>query len=155
MVKGIKKDMGPLNFPKVSLITESLSSDQMRALHCFGDCYVSLSHGEGWGLTSFEAGLAGKPVISTGAGGVTEYLTQENSFLVSSQKTYVSGMSSFNPWYLGNQKWYDPDLVQASEDMRVVHTNNTVANMKGQKLKTKIVDNFSWDAVAAKMIERL
>jgi glycosyltransferase involved in cell wall biosynthesis len=155
MVMSIKRDMGPLSFPKVSLITDFLSSDQMKALHSFGDCCVSLSHGEGWGLTTFEAGLAGNPVISTGAGGCTEYLTQENSFLVRSQPSYVSGMSSFNPWYLGNQQWYDPDLIEASKAMKFAFQNSSVAKAKGQKLKTKIADNFSWDKVAAKMIERL
>lgn len=155
MVMTIKKDMGPLNFPKVSLITDFLSSEQMKAFHMFGDCYVGLPHGEGWGLTTFEAGLAGNPVISTGAGGSTEYMTPENSFMIRATESYVAGMSTFNPWYLGNQKWFDPDLVAASEAMRFVFNNREAAKTKAKKLKDKIVNNFSWDDVAKKMIERL
>lgn len=155
MVQNLKKDMGPLNFPKVSLVTDFLSSEQMKAFHIFGDCYVALPHGEGWGLTSFEAGLAGNPVIATGAGGSTEYMTLENSFMIRASESYVSGMSSFNPWYLGNQKWFDPDLIEASNAMKFVFDHREAANEKAKKLKDRIVNNFSWDDVAKKMIERL
>jgi glycosyltransferase involved in cell wall biosynthesis len=155
MVQAIKRDMGPLNFPKINLVTDFLSSDQMKAMHLFGDCYVSLPHGEGWGLTAFEAGLAGKPVISTGAGGSVEYMTHENSYMIRAHETYVSGMSVFNPWYLGNQKWYDPDLIEAANAMRYVFKNRTAAIEKANRLKARIENNFSWDHVAKKMIERL
>ena len=38
------------------------------AIHAIGDCYVSLTHGEGWGMGAFDAATLGKPVLITGWG---------------------------------------------------------------------------------------
>ncbi len=154
-IYAIKNDMRLDHFPKLTLISEPLSTEQVRALHLYGDAYVALPHGEGWGLVSFEAGLAGKPVITTNGGGQLEYLNKYNSYLVDSRLTYVSGMGTFNPWYLGDQKWYEPSLLDASNKMREVYEDFSSAQEKGRLLKGDIVNNFSWDEVASMMVKRL
>lgn len=58
----------------VDLITDDLTTAEVEGLHRRGDCYFSLTHGEGFGLGAFDAAAAGKPVITTGWGGVLEYL---------------------------------------------------------------------------------
>lgn len=151
----IKKDMNIGSYPRVILIGDILSKTQMLGLHLYGDACVGLHRGEGWGLPLFEAGLAGKPVIATGLGGNTEFMTSENSYLVDYQMTFVSGMSSFNPWYLGNQQWAEPNIVHASALMREVFENREEAFRKGQMLRQKILDEFSWGKVADVMIDRL
>jgi glycosyltransferase involved in cell wall biosynthesis len=52
------------------------------ALHARADCFVSLSRGEGWGLTAFDAGIAGTPVVITGWGGSPEFLPDGYPYLV-------------------------------------------------------------------------
>ena len=151
----IKKDMNIGYYPKVILIGDLLSKIQMSGLHLFGDCCVGLHRGEGWGLPLFEAGLAGNPVIATNCGGNTEFMTEENSYLVDYQTTFVSGMSSFNPWYLGNQQWAEPNLVEASSIMRYVFDNREEALKKGKLLKKDIVDKYSWEKIADILVERL
>ena len=44
-----------------------------RAAHR-GDCYITLSHGEGWGIGSFDACVYGNPVIAPGWSAHLEYL---------------------------------------------------------------------------------
>lgn len=155
IVMRIRADMRLPEYPKLNLITDSLSDEQLKALHMRGDCYISLPHGEGWGLTMFEAGLAGKPVIATGAGGNMEFMTDENSYPVTARPSFVYGMSNFNPWYTGNQKWFDPDEVEASELMRHVFSNQEEAKAKGALLQQDIKTKFSWDRVADVMVNRL
>lgn len=155
VVTRIKGDMQLPEYPRVSLITETLSSDKLRALYAAADAYVSLTHGEGFGLTMFEAGLAGKPVIATNKGGNMEYMTEENSYPVPSDWDYVYGMSTFNPWYLGNQQWARPNLPAASKLMRHVFENREAAAAKGAALRELIKSEFSWDKVAGQMISRL
>ena len=143
------------DYPKINLITQSLSDEKMRELYVYGDAYVSLTHGEGFGLTMFEAGLAGKPVIATGMGGNMEFMTEDNSYPVPSTWDYVYGMSSFNPWYWGNQHWARPNLVEASRLMRHVYENREEALAKGAKMRTRIKEEFSWEAVSRPIIKRL
>lgn len=155
MVRRIKADMQLPDFPRMNLITESLSSEQMHALHMYGDAYISLPHGEGFGLCFLEAGLAGKPVIATGAGGQMEYLTEENSYLVPYMWDYVSGMGGFNRWYWGCQQWARPNIVEASRMMRQVFDYPEEARARAQKLQRRIKKEFSWEAVSNIMIARL
>lgn len=155
MIGRIKRDMNLPNYPCMSLITSSLSTEQMRALHLFGDAYVSLPHGEGFGLTLFEAGLAGNPVIATGMGGNMEYMTEENSYPVPFMWDYVAGMGTFNQWYLGNQQWARPNLIAASNLMRHVYENRDEAKQRGELLRARIKGEFSWDAIAELMLKRL
>jgi glycosyltransferase involved in cell wall biosynthesis len=155
VVKRIKTDMQITDFPRVSLITEQLPSDSLRCLYRDTDAYISLSHGEGFGLTMFEAGLAGKPVIATGKGGNMEYMNHENSYPVPAMWDYVYGMSTFNRWYLGDQQWARPDIVEAARIMRHIFDNRDEASQKGKLLSDRIKSEFSWDKVATQMLNRL
>ncbi len=127
----------------------------MLGLHKYGDCCIGLPRGEGWGLPFFQGGLFGNPVIATNGGGQLEFLKKENSYLVDSVMTYVSMMSNFNPWYLGSQGWYEPNLIHASEMMREVFENKKAANKKAETLKENIVNNFSWEKISNIVMERL
>jgi hypothetical protein len=60
--------------PAISLLPYSLNGQAIDWLHALGDCYVSFTHGEGWGLGAFDAATLGKPVLMTGWGGQRDYL---------------------------------------------------------------------------------
>ena len=147
--------MGSISLPRIKLITEHLDLDDIKSLHEAGDCYVTLPHAEGFGLTSFEAGLKGNPVIATGASGNLQYMNHENSFLVSTTNTYVKGMSSFNKWYLGDQKWFEPSLTDASDAMVFVANNYKNSLIKGLRLSKSIKNNFNWRRIGKLMLDRL
>ena len=155
MINRIKSDMQLPNYPKMNLLTAPLSSEDMRSLYMYSDAYVSLTKGEGFGLTMLEAGLAGKPVIATGMGGNMEYMTEENSYPVPFQWDYVMGMGGFNAWYWGNQQWAHPHVPQAAKIMRHVYDNREEAAAKGAKLRDRIKKEFSWEVAANQMISRL
>ncbi|MBC7710303.1 MAG: glycosyltransferase [Rhizobacter sp.] len=70
MRREIKSDL-----PKICLIdAANLGGRRMDALHAMGDCYVSLTHGEGFGMGACEAACAGNPVLMTGWGGQLDFL---------------------------------------------------------------------------------
>jgi len=154
-VAQIKKDMGLPKFPKVVLVADRLTDAQMAGLHNELDCCVSLSHAEGFGLCPFEAAQAGNPVISTGAGGVMEFLDTDLSYLVSSQQSLVKGMSGFNRWYLGTGVWYDPCETAAISAMREVFDNKEAAAARGLAQRERIATRFSASAVVSRIKERL
>jgi len=151
----IKTDMQLKYYPKINLIADSLSSEQMKSLYTLSDAYISLTHGEGFGLTPLEAGLAGKPIIVTGMGGNMEYMTAENSYPVPFIWDYVSGMGTFNQWYWGDQQWAYPDLPAASRLMRHVYINREEAQKKGALLQSDIKEKFNWKIISGQMLNRL
>ena len=70
------------NPARVRLEVETWTDDRIAGLHTRGDCYVTLAHGEGWGIGAFDATAYGNPVVATGWGGFLEYLDDESAFLV-------------------------------------------------------------------------
>ena len=154
-ILNIKRDMMLPSYPKILLITSILSNEQMKALHLKLDCCVSLHRSEGFGLPMMEAGLAGKPVIATGATGNLEFMNDQNSYLVNANWSYVREMSSFNSWYVGDGLWATPDELNASELMRFVFENRDKAKVLGEKLKLDITNNFNYDNIADIMVNRL
>jgi len=154
-ILNIKRDMMLPSYPKILLITSILSDEQMKALHLNFDCCVSLHRSEGFGLPMMEAGLAGNPVIATGATGNLEFMNDQNSYLVNANWAYVREMSSFNSWYVGDGMWATPDELNASELMRFVFENRDKAKFLGEKLKLDITNNFNYNRIADIMVSRL
>lgn len=141
--------------PPIHVVAESLSGRDMLRLYKTGDCLVSLHRGEGFGLVPAMAGLAEKPVIATGATGNMEYMNSMNSYPVKYQWAPVTGMSGFNPWYLPDQAWTEPNVIDAAEKMRHVFTNQEEATVKAKRLASNIRANFNLDKVGQIMLEEL
>lgn len=108
---------------KIFLLLDNLSNKEILALHSFGDCYVSLNKGEGFGLTIFDAFNLGKKVITTGYGGQVDFLGNDHRGLVKYKIDKVSGMESFSTNYSSDQEWAYPDLDCAYEIMKQMYEN--------------------------------
>ncbi len=149
------KQVTPMDsHPKLYLILDMLSQEEICGLHSRGDCYVSLDRGEGFGLNPFAAGAAGNPIIVTGLAGVTEYAKKHNSYLVDYNLTVVSGMP-WSPWYRGDQLWAEPSVIHGAELMREVYENREDAISKGKILQSEIAENFSWGRIGERIIKEL
>ena len=71
----------------------------MQAIHNIGDCYLSLTFSEGWGMGAYDAALAGKPVIISDFGAQIEFVP--NELLVRTVPASVN---------MPNITWYDPKM---------------------------------------------
>ena len=60
-------------YPRVMLVTKTLTETQMQKLHRSGDCYVCSSRGEGWCIPAFDAMTYGNKLVTTLWGGMGEF----------------------------------------------------------------------------------
>lgn len=100
----------------VDLVTEVLTYPELEGLHQRGDCYFSLTHGEGWGLGPFDAAAAGRPVIVTGWGGVLDYLEPGSRGLVAWDPTWAWGRPE-------SGQWAQPRLPHAADLLRATRAD--------------------------------
>jgi glycosyltransferase involved in cell wall biosynthesis len=107
----------------IFLLLDNLSNDHILGLHSFGDCYVSLNKGEGFGLTIFDAYNLGKNIITTGYGGQVDYLGKDYKGLVDFKINKVTGMNGFSTSYTEDQEWGYPDLNHTYELMKMFYEN--------------------------------
>lgn len=147
---------GPDNVPPVFLYMDLMDRQQIMRLHKTGGVYVSAHRGEGWGVPQVEAMLAGNMIISTGYGGVHEYLTDRiNAILLPYKMQPLRGMSHSTQFYLNDQLWADiaqSDLQEAMRGaLRSPENTKTIA-LAGQEL---VKDLFNLERVGLIMAERL
>jgi hypothetical protein len=114
----------------------------MRALHGRGNCYVSLSRTEGWGLGAFDAALHANPVIMTGYGGQWDFLDPELAHRIDYQLVPVDE-PIWRANYRPTDQWADPDIDHAVSLMRQVFERQQEANDKAQLLSQRLRVRFS------------
>lgn len=99
-----------------------ITEEQMYWLHQMASCYVSLSHGEGFGIPALDALAAGRTLILSNHGGYRDLLHPHGrircgAYGVSCRLTPV--VQDY-PLFDGTQLWGDPDLYEAQRTIRDV-----------------------------------
>jgi glycosyltransferase involved in cell wall biosynthesis len=140
------------NPPRILVCVDDWDARQIAALHTRGDCYVTLTHGEGWGVGSFDACAYGNPVIATGWSGHIEYL-EGSPLLVDFALVSVehSAPASYSP----AQRWAQPRLDHAVELMRAVAADPAGARALAGPRRARILRDFAAPVVAARFLEVL
>jgi len=114
-VKKSKDDM-----PKIFVCTDNVSRSVIDGIHKACDAFVLPHRGEGWGMPIHDAIMHGNHIIATKFGGITEYLNDENSFIIRHDIRPVKTMD-WNPWYGGYQNWAYPSLFSLKSNMRELY----------------------------------
>jgi glycosyltransferase involved in cell wall biosynthesis len=139
---------------RIELIDKNISKEQIDALHRRGDCFVSLTRGEGWGLGAFEAAAAGNPVVISGYGGQIEYLPGDYPYLVDYNLVHVKQNRRWNS-YGADQLWAEPKLEHAVYLLRRLAKNLSEARLIGEMLKTRITRQYGEKVVIKKLLNWL
>ena len=91
--------------PTICVLPYEFTGRGVDMLHEIGDAYVSLSHGEGWALGTFDAATRGTPVIATGWGGHLDYLGDDWPGAVPWRHGQVPVWPPWKPSYWPSQRW--------------------------------------------------
>lgn len=109
--------------PKIIFIAQDdMPATELDAIHQIGDCYISLTRGEGWGMGAAEAASRKNPVLITGWSGVLDFLGDDYQGLIDYAllpAIDLMGRPSFDP----SQKWALANPNDASSKMRHVYEN--------------------------------
>lgn len=141
-------------YPKIMLVRKLMNDKQVDKFHQLGDCYVSPSAGEGWGRPIQEAMLYGKPVIAGDVGGITDIMTNQYYYTVSS-KSYNATEQSHIPWYSREQKWKLLDEDVLGIQMKTVFKNYSEALKIAERAQKYVIENFSFQETGRQMKARL
>ena len=104
------------------IIADDMSDDGILALHRYGDCFVSSSHGEGWSIPAFDAMCLGKTPICSNSGGPSSFIDPSNK----NTGTLVNGVYSvcrhgdpaFPDIFTGREEWFVPSESEIKSAMR-------------------------------------
>lgn len=132
VVKATSKNDVQIQLPRVEVINNLLSDEEMDELHNRCDCYVNFSHSEGVGMGAVEAALRDKPVIITNYGGAPEYIKTpytidcELQELENDDFLFKKGMTWGNPNFEQLLKFMRHAYDNRVHEMNHEHTKNLV-----------------------------
>ena len=135
------------DFPKIFVCTDNLSRAAINGIHTACDAFVLPHKGEGWGMPIHDAIMHGNHVIVTRFGGITEYLNNENSFIIDHDVRPVKKMD-WNPWYGSYQNWAYPRTFSLRKNMRSLYEGRDKFSDKLINLE-KLNSKFSIDACSS------
>jgi glycosyltransferase involved in cell wall biosynthesis len=140
--------------PVAVIADESLSDEEMLALHEIGDCFVSLTRTEGWGLGAFEAARLGKPVVITGYGGHLDFLDPALSHLLDYRLVPVHE-PTWSASYKPSDRWAEPSVEQAARQLRTIFDDPLAARQRAGQQAVRISNDFSRGAVIDALVKAL
>jgi len=137
--------------PLVRVEVTDWTAERIAGLHTRGDCFVSLSHGEGWHIGAFDAAAYGNPVVMTGWGGQLAYLDPETSFLVECELEPVrhDDPSTYSP----DQHWATPRLEHAVALLREVAADIGAARSRAAPQRARVLNDYAGPRVVATLAD--
>lgn len=140
--------------PVVLISDESLSDQEIMALHEMGDCFIYLTRTEGWGLGAFEAALRGKPLIITGYGGQIDYIDPDLCYLIDYELVPVSE-PTWSANYQASDLWAEPSINHAARQMRDVFENRKGAQDCANQQAKNLRSVFSTEVIVTTLLRAL
>jgi glycosyltransferase involved in cell wall biosynthesis len=153
-IKKLKARLNLKSYAPVYLYRQLMDRRHIYRFHKTYDCFVSAHRGEGWGIPQMEALLLERPVISTNAGGIHEYLTRKEAITLPYKPVPVSNTRN-QQWYAPDQKWAEVDIEALIEALRFMYKNQAKGKRMGKAGRKLVIKEFGLAAVGAKMKARL
>tara|TARA_Y100000592_G_scaffold101148_1_gene186036 strand:+ start:16167 stop:17450 length:1284 start_codon:yes stop_codon:yes gene_type:complete len=155
---------------KIYLLHGDLTDEQLSALyhHDKIKALVTATHGEGFGLSLFEASCAGLPVVAPDWSGHKDFLyanvkttrkgkTQEKVRPLFTKIDYKMGDVQDNAIWEGvipkGSKWCFPEEQSYKDSLRELYKNYGPALSRAKKLKKANVSKFTDEAMQAQFVD--
>ena len=125
--------------------TSSIPYDDLVNLYNSGHVFVSPCRAEAFNLPCIEAMACGLPVITTNFGGQTEFVNNENGWIIQGELKEVEHELEYE-----GIKWLTPDIPELRKAMREAYT----ADLKVKVNKSlEVAREWTWDNSANKLIK--
>lgn len=142
---------GVASAPIALLAADDVSGRTIDVLHAVGDCFVSLTHGEGWGMGAYDAATLGKPILITGWGGHLDFLGADYPGLIAYAMAPVSGWlpdASYRP----DQQWAIADTQDAARLMRRMVTRYADQLAAASAARERILNAFAEPVIGPRLL---
>jgi len=139
--------------PNVYLLHGSLSDDEMNDLynHPKVKCFVSLTHGEGFGRPLLEASMTGLPVITTNWSGQIDFLSTENSILLGGEMKQVPKSQHWKDIIIPESQWFNVNESQVYKALNFCFENKDTIKLKGENLMKTNRKKFTFNEMTKEL----
>ncbi|MBP1966975.1 glycosyltransferase [Paenibacillus aceris] len=139
--------------PAIYIVDHMLQMEDILKLYRLCDAFVLPTRGEGWGRPFFEAMLMEMPVIGTNWSGHTEFMDEDNSYLVK-VKRLVRIENAEDELFNGHY-WAEPSLKDLQRKMRYVYEHPEEAKAIGRKARNDLLTRYNLQEVARSVVREM
>jgi len=141
-------------FPKVYLIHGQLSDSELARLYKDSriKVFVTLSHGEGYGLPLIEAASCDLPIIAPNFSGYLDFLNLGKWIKIPVELKEIPFQ---NDLFQQGSKWAFPDLSEVKRHFLKIYDNLPIPKRWAQDLGVKIRETLNVDVVEQKYFDVL
>jgi glycosyltransferase involved in cell wall biosynthesis len=140
--------------PRVVLVTDELSDQELAGLYRACDVFVHPYRGEGFAMGVLEAMACGVPSIVTDGGPTNEFCPDDACWRIRSQRAAFAADRVDNLDTVGRPWVLEPDRGHLVELLRVAAEQGDERRRRGLAAAAAAA-SLSWDAVAARYGERI
>lgn len=155
-LESIKKNFGDPKNCKVYLLQDSLTDRQMWELYKSKEIhgFITLTHGEGFGLPILEAQAAGLPVIATDWSGHKDFLKESRGFLpLNFELVEIPDCQVWEGVIMKGSRWAKVNDAHVSKRLRKFVKDYKKFGKSVNKNRKFLEENFSKKAVSDKWKE--
>ena len=141
--------------PPIVVLDRPLPPAEMPRLYRAADCFVLPTRAVAWGRSFLEAMAAGVPAIGTAWGGHTEFMDEDNSYLIEVKglvRVPEAGVQEA-PGYRGH-RWAEPSVEHLQELMRRAYERPDERREKAARAR-EAVETHDTEAVCSRLFLRL
>ena len=152
-IEKIKKQFSSANtLPSIYLIHGDLTIQEMSYLYNNPKikCFISCTHGEGFGRPLLEATCCGLPVIASKWSGHMDFLNEKESLLIEGFVKEVPKGQIWKPIIVEPSKWFNVTESDVIRKVRMFHKKHSIFMKKGKRLGKTNLREFSLDKMASK-----
>jgi len=153
-IDSIKKSVPGKKLPHVYLIHGDLSDSEMNEIynHPKIKAQVSATKGEGFGRPLLEFALTGKPTITTGWSGHTDFLDPKLTPLMGGKLNEIHESAQQKDMLIKGSQWFDVDHGHLGHFLVDVKKNYKQWTPKSKTLSNRLRKNFSFEAMKNTLI---
>lgn len=148
LINYVKQGLRLKYYPRIEIVADYWTNEEIDRLHHEADTYISCSHGEAWDQPAIDSvGFLSTPIVSE-CTGYLDWLQMNNGFLIEGQETPCFGANdSLDSLYTGHDTWFQPSITHMQSIMRKVYNNEggCINNRKKHSLKT--LEKFSYERI--------
>ena len=145
-ITSIKNDFpSDWDLPNVYLLHGDLSDEEMNDLynHPKIKCFVSFTHGEGFGRPLLEASLVDLPIICSNWSGPVDFLDEKNTLLINGSLEKVPESVVWDDIIVKESSWFVVDEHNAYESLKYAFENIHVMKERAKALGRRNREKFS------------
>lgn len=152
-INEIREKVGGTNLPNIYLLHGELSDQEINYLynHPKVKAMASLTKGEGFGRPLLEFAAIGKPIITSGWSGHTDFLRKDLNILVGGKLENVHQSAVIKDMILAESKWFEADPEQALQSYKIVYKQYKKFSKLGLQQAGVVKRNYSFDKMADKL----